>query len=336
VEARLRPINAVLALLMSGDVRPVLADAGFRLIGLEIPVGLAEERVVIDILAHHESTGHLLALEAKSGPNIDEVQARKYAALDPQLVVDAQAITLRTRATSVEAVFVCNAEHAARVEFGLTQASVRVPILAVGPGQVTLFDPTIASRSLADALNQPAVLAYGVPRIIAFDADSPVDVIRPSVHACLVTHLSRRSTQVTVASLAEEVAPHLSFYGRGARERFKRMVADAVRGIADADPETFAFRGATGTHEAVVQFLRTPEANDPRGRTQAYQALARGRHSNARTRQVSDPNQLDLLDALDEDDEEDSERPMLAEAWTTADNDPNSLASDRNQREVYE
>jgi len=68
VEARLRPVNALLGLMTPGDLAPpVLADAGFRVAGLEIPVGLESDRLVTDVLLVHDLTGHLLACKAKSG-----------------------------------------------------------------------------------------------------------------------------------------------------------------------------------------------------------------------------------------------------------------------------
>lgn len=49
MEDRLVPINGFLCLLQSNDVvQPVLAEAGFRLAGLEVPADAADGSVVID------------------------------------------------------------------------------------------------------------------------------------------------------------------------------------------------------------------------------------------------------------------------------------------------
>ncbi len=76
-----------------------------------------------------------------------------------------------------------------------------------------------------------------------------------------------------------------------------KKVGQAVRAIADAEPDTFAYQSATGSHEALVRVLRTPEDNDPRGRTQAWQANGRPRHT--QRRHEPDPNQMDLLRELE-------------------------------------
>lgn len=302
MEARLRPVNALLALIMRGDLTPpVLADAGFRIAGLEIPVGLPGARVVVDVLLVHDATSHLLACEAKSGANVEDAQARRYAALDAQQVVQAGAVNLPSRiAPTVEAVFVCLADHTVRIRTGLDRAEVQAAVLAVGPGRVSLDNPDAAGEVLAAALVVPAKLPAGVPRLIAFDQDSPVGVVRPAVRAVLVAHLSRRSFEASSATIAEETARFLATYGGTARGRFIRNVEEALREIATDEPNQFLYQRRTGNRGATVRFLRTPEDNDTRGRTQAYQALARPAHTPHGPRFIDDPDQLDLLDLLSE------------------------------------
>lgn len=302
MEARLRPVNAVVALAMRGDMTPpVLADAGFRLAGLEIPVGLPGARVVIDVLLVHDATGHLLACEAKSGPNIEDGQARRYAALDPQQVVQAGAVDLPRRTTpTVEPVFVCLTAHSRRIRIGLAHAEVAAAVLAVGPSSVSLENPEAAGTRLASALSVPADLPAGLPRHIPFDQDSPVEIIRAAVRAVLVAHLSRRSPEASTAIIAEETAPFLAIYGKAAQGLFRRKVEQALRQIGQDEPTQFQYQPSTGTRDSTVRFLRTPEDNDPRGRAQAYQALARPAHTRRGPRFADHPDQLDLLTELED------------------------------------
>ena len=61
MEARLRPVNAVLGLLTPYDVNPaVLANASFTLAGLEIPAVGAEGKVVINVSSFNPTTGLLV------------------------------------------------------------------------------------------------------------------------------------------------------------------------------------------------------------------------------------------------------------------------------------
>ncbi len=72
MDARLKPVNALLGLCIPGDLNPsVLYDAGFRVAGLEIPVLTPDGRVVIDVLLVHPERSHLVVCESKSGANVD-------------------------------------------------------------------------------------------------------------------------------------------------------------------------------------------------------------------------------------------------------------------------
>jgi hypothetical protein len=304
VEPRLRPINAVLGLVTLGEVNPpVLAHAGFRIAALEVPVGVGDARVVIDVLLAQDRIGLLLACEAKSGANVDEEQAAKYAVLDPQAVVLAGSVDLPDGVRpSVAVLYVCQEQHADRILLGLSRAGVAFPVLAVEQNEVQLLNTAYAPESLAAVLGPGATpMPAGIPRVVPCDHDSPVSVVRTQVRAVLVAHLSRRTAQVAAEVVAAETLTLLPIYGQAARNRFSRTVGEALRLIAAAEPDAFEYHRATGNREALVRFLRTPEDHDPRGRTQAYQALARQRSTRRRPAE-QDPAQLDLLQELESSD----------------------------------
>lgn len=309
MEKRLRPINGLLGLCQPGELNPSpLADAGFRLVALEVPVGVDQNRVVIDVVLLHEATSLLLACECKSGANVDETQARKYASLDANALAQAASVDLRPTRPTAATLYVCLAENVARIHQGLTASGVTVPVLAVGSDRVNLVDPASGPTQLADAFADGRTpLLYSIARVIPCDDSSPRDIVMPQVKAVLVSHLSHRSDQVGTSVIANETLAHLPIYGKAARKRFQKIVDDSVRAIAKGQPDTFQFEGATAHREALVRFLRTPEDHDNRGRTQAYQALARPGHTGRKPR-PQDPDQLDLLDELGTD-TEDSDGP---------------------------
>jgi hypothetical protein len=73
VEARLRPVNAILGLLTPGDVNPpALLLQGFVLGGLEVPIVGPDGRVDVDIVLFHPGSSHLVLVEVKSGANIED------------------------------------------------------------------------------------------------------------------------------------------------------------------------------------------------------------------------------------------------------------------------
>jgi hypothetical protein len=299
VEQRLLPVNALIALCTPGDMNPSpLHAAGFRLAALEVPVGLEPDKVVVDAVLWHPEAGLLVAAEGKSGANVEPTQAAKYAALDAQNVVHASSVDVQGGSRPTVAVLYAVLEHnVARIRKGLAEAGVAAPVLGVTRDGVRLHDGHVAHPLLAQALGpDPVALPWGLPRIIPCDHESPVDVVLPQVKAVVVAHSSRSTPEASAATIAEETLPQLLKYGRGARQRFVKTVAECLRRIAAAHPDTYEFRAATANHEPLLRFLKTPEDNDNRGRTQAYQALAR---DGRRRRLVQpDPGQLDLLREL--------------------------------------
>jgi hypothetical protein len=89
------------------------------------------------------------------------------------------------------------------------------------------------------------------------------------------------------------------------------MVRQAAREVAASAATTFEYFASQGNHEAFVKFLYSPEQNDPRGRTQGYQRLARTAQR-PRRRRPEIPGQGSLLDELDKADS--NEEPAALEA----------------------
>lgn len=305
MEERLRPVNVLLGLLTPADVNPAaLVHAGFRLVGLEVPVTSPHGTVVVDVVLLHDPSLHLLLCEVKSGANVDPDQARRYAATDAAAVVQAGHVTLPTRGTlTSEIVYVCLASHVDRIRLGLLNAGVRCSIVAVHDAMITLEDEAAASGQLRAAFGSPVCLVGPPPRLVPFDHDSPVEVIEPFVKAELVAALASRVPQLTIAGLAERTTPYYGLYGRGARSRLVRRIAAATRRIAAAEPATFAYDVSTANRDGLIRLLRTPEDNDTRGRTQAYQALTRREPTRRRRTAQVNLYQLDLFQELDQADD---------------------------------
>ena len=300
MEARLRPINAVLGLVQAPhDINPAaLLEAGFTLEGLEIPVVTDLGNVVIDVLLFHAPAGLLVLVESKSGANIEDEQAKRYAAATPRAVVRASQVTLPFRVQpSKIVVYASLAEHHDRIRLGLTQARVDFPILSLSSSEITLSGPSEIPPPLAEAFAAPVRLSGPPPSFIKFDPDSPAEVIVSIVRAQLVAALAHGRLQVGVPWLAEQCAPHYPLYGHRAKTQLVKVVGEAARHVAAEEPATFAFLPRRENDQAAIKLLKTPEDLDRRGRTQAYQALARG--GRTRKRGVPPPpNQLDLLSEL--------------------------------------
>jgi hypothetical protein len=114
----------------------------------------------------------------------------------------------------------------------------------------------------------------------------------------LVALLSHQRDQVSVPTLAEQVLPHLAIFGKAARIRLVRKVDLAAQRAAERDPATFEHHRQTGTHDAFIRFLRTPEEAARQGRTQVYQAIARAAGKAPGRRGALSPDQMALFDDL--------------------------------------
>jgi hypothetical protein len=317
VEDRLVPINTLLGLLLPNDINPpALASAGFQLAGLEIPAGGAEGTVVIDVLLFHAETNHLVQAEAKSGANAEDAQAVRYSTLRVADVVRSAYITLpaRTPPTS-ETVYLCLAEHHYRVRLGLEKLGLSYPIMKISQGAVALDHADTATPQFAQAFaDDPVPLAGPPPRLIPFDQDSDVEIVKPHVLAVLVEAMSHRLTELTLHSLAERATPHYGIYGRRAQGQIRKKIADAARRAAAPSDRTLRTFPRTTPVNGLVKILRTPEDNDPRGRTQAYQAVGRESITPRRRKTRPEiPSQLDLLAELYVGDNDGSGAPDAAE-----------------------
>ncbi|HVW81101.1 MAG TPA: hypothetical protein VHB69_09210 [Mycobacteriales bacterium] len=192
MEPRLLPVNAVLALTTPGDMNPCpLADAGFRIAALEVPVGVEPEKLVVDVVLWHPEEAVLVAVEGKSGANVDEPQAQKYGRLDAQSLVHASSVDLRSGGRPSTAILYAVQEHnVARIRQGLAAAGVSAPILGVTTDHVQLHEAQVAHPLIASALGTAVVeLPWKVPRILPCDHDSPLDIVRPQVMAVVIGHL---------------------------------------------------------------------------------------------------------------------------------------------------
>jgi hypothetical protein len=95
MESRLVPVNAILDLTLADGLNPApLSEAGWAVAALEVPVRISGETVVCDVVLFNPQAGHLLAVEAKSGANLEPEQGRKLTALPPELLVIVGGITV--------------------------------------------------------------------------------------------------------------------------------------------------------------------------------------------------------------------------------------------------
>lgn len=328
MEERFVPLNAFIALCSSaktGWPRP-LFDAGFRLEAIEFPALTAEGRVVVDAVAWSPTDTHFILGEAKSGANIDEVQAKKYSNVQAGTLVQMLGVTLTKEAVfGRQVVYVVVEEHAERVLLGLTSAGVGFPVIAISEESVRCLGGVFEHPALAKSFVSPLPVPGPPPGIITIDNDSSDEDFDLVVQTSLVALLASHGPVISIPNLAEDAIPYLPIYPNGYRNRLIRKVEDAARRAVNSAPDTFFFTPSNGVNAAAsVRVIESPESLDPRGRTQRYQSLVTRFASPSRRRPTvvasnqpslfDDANynqELAQLDLVDENDvEEESNGPQ--------------------------
>jgi hypothetical protein len=301
VEPRLVPVNAVLDLALADGLNPApLAAAGWAVAALEVPVRASAGTVVCDIVLFNPQIGHLLAVEAKSGANLEPRQGQRLTALTPELLIVAGGITVpQPVPLRCEVLYACLAEHAARIAVGADEAGLRVPILAVNRHDARLLRPQLASSQLSAAFGVPVVWTHPAAQVVPFDHESPAEAYDQPVRAELIAAMAQGRSSITIRALTEQAVRHFPIYGRAAQGRLLRNVREAARRAAEAEPERLRYERATAATEERIAVLRSPETFDRRGRTQGYQAVWSSRASRTK-RPAEVPGQIDLFSELDE------------------------------------
>jgi hypothetical protein len=201
-------------------------------------------------------------------------------------------------ALKCEPLFACLAQHAGRIIKGVEEAGLNTPVLAVSSMEAALANSALASTELDAVLGSATAWSHPIARIIPFDHESPSSAFDGAVRAELVAEMAKSRLSITMRALTEQVVTHFALYGRRAQGQLVRKVTEAARRVARAEPERLRVESSTGTTEARVVILRSPEQFDPRGRTQGYQAVFSGRGRRRAALQV--PGQMDLFTELDQ------------------------------------
>jgi hypothetical protein len=300
LERRLVPINAFIGLCDPSPPWPLtLADAGFRLAALEVPVVTEAGTVTLDGVADSRATGELLVVECKSGANIEEDQATRLATVQAASVVRSAAISLATPAApQVEVIYLCLEEDTERIVMGLEKVHWPGAVLALSTTHLRMVRGPLTLPSLRDRFREPIPLRGPPPGFITVDPESPDDAFDRLVRPALVECQANRLPAISITSLTERAVPHLALYGKAAKGALQRKVSQAARRIAAQASDNYLYQPGSPNREPMVQILRTPEDADPRGRTQAYQALSRRGGASRRRPRPEAPGQAPLFEYL--------------------------------------
>jgi hypothetical protein len=272
LEPRLVPLNAVIALLRGAGGWPKPFDGdGLDLRMLEVPVTTTEGLVTVDLLAYSAKLDLLVPMEVKGGANVDEDQARKYAAMKTIDVLRVATVQgAGAKSTGVEPMYVLLAEHLARARLGLAKADLDCPVLSVGNSSAELI------ASSQHRLSPCSVsLTSPPPGVVPLDGESPtkryVELALPEI----IARATSGEGSFSLDSVLEKINPYWGVTHDNVRGAVKTRAREALRtAFREEFRDNFALDTTSSGH-AIIHVLATPADNDPRGQAQGWQAMQR-------------------------------------------------------------
>lgn len=188
MEARLIPLNAVLALLRGDGEWPTpLGDQRLACERLELPVTTSRSLVVVDVLSLTDPFSTIVPIEAKGGANIEPEQAAKYLAMTNGDVARVVTMAPSSPAATVQPMIVCLEEHEAKIRLGLAEAEASMKVTGSPVREIPELFAVLSISDTRARLITPessSLVPFEVevpgppPRIIPFDAESPDEIIQ--------------------------------------------------------------------------------------------------------------------------------------------------------------
>lgn len=292
MEQRLIPINALIALTTGqGGWPPVLAEAGYRLHGIEVVLRPSEsQRTCIDgVLAHMELRVATLA-ECKSGQNLNGRQLKAYSAVTGTHL--ASQVGFPFRDPTPEILLVGLVENRERLEIAKRSLGLELPTMLVSQQTVRLEGDLGGLKAC-----EIAVPGWP-PRIIPVDIhSSDEDLIRHLIPK-IIAEMARGTEVVAVESLLGQVIGWWDLYPSGGeRKQLCARATSVLRSAAERQyAQDFTVEERKGENGGVIRILRSPVSYRPRGVTQGWQRLQRQTLATLGRRHLKpeSPGQLEL------------------------------------------
>lgn len=275
MDRRLLPLNAVLALVHpDGAWFHDLSDQGFRLHSIELKVQSSAGWVVADAVIYRLDPDVVLLCEGKSGRNVDEEQARKYAAADASALRRGGSLPVNVAHDArVAPLFVVPDDVRSDVEASLQGWGIDAPVLSIARGFARLDGPCPPGVEPFVRDESPRRWPPGRIRV---DHQSTLEELVELLAQQIVAAQAKREPVLDLEEAASRIYrawPQLSLSGR---RDFLRKLKDCARHLASNSLQG-VIRLEPGNNNVPARILvdHTPAALDARGMPQAWQGQAR-------------------------------------------------------------
>jgi hypothetical protein len=271
----LRPLNAVLALVHpDGAWFHDLATHGFRLHSIELKVQSSAGIVVADAVLYRLDPDLVLLCEGKSGRNVEEEQAKKYAAADAAALRRGGSLPVDVRLdVPVAPLFVVMNAVRSDVEAALQAWGIEAPVLSIDRGFARLDGP--CPEGLEPFMRDEAPRRWP-PGRIRVDHQSPLEELAELLAQQIGAAQAKRQPVLDLAEAASRIYGAWPQLSQSGRREFLRKLKDCARHLARRSLKD-VIRLDPGSNNVPPRILieRTPADLDTRGMPQAWQGQAR-------------------------------------------------------------
>lgn len=275
MDPRLRPLNAVLALVHpDGAWFHDLADQGFRVHSIELKVQSSAGIVVADAVIHRLDPDLVLLCEGKSGRNVEEEQARKYALADAAALRRGGSLPVDVAPDApVMPLFVVMNDVRSDVEAALQGWGIEVPVLSIDRGFARLDGP--CPPGLMPFLRDEPPRRWP-PGRIRVDHQSPLQEVAELLAQQIGVAQAKRQPVLDLAEAGSQIFRAWPQLSQSGRRDFLRKLKECARHLAGSSLKG-VIRLDAGSNNVPPRILieRTPADLDTRGMPQAWQGQAR-------------------------------------------------------------
>lgn len=250
-----------------------LADQGFRLHLIEMPVQSSEGLVRADAVIYRPDADLIVLCECKSGRHLEEPQAHRYEAADRQALRRSASMPgVFAGHVEVATMYVVLDEARADIEAALQGWGIDAPVLSIGRGFARL-DGHTPSGLEPFVENDPR--KRWPPARVRIDHQSPINEIMEVLAQRIASAQARRNDIVDLADVAARIYPAWRVLSPTGRRELIRRLIDAGNRLSKGGMRG-SIRVERGNEVAPrIVILRSPANADPRGMPQAWQGQAR-------------------------------------------------------------
>ncbi len=275
MDPRLRPLNALLALVHpDGAWFHDLANQGFRLHSIELKVQSSAGLVVVDAVLYRSDPDLVLLCEGKSGRNVEEEQAKKYALADAAALRRGGSLPVDiAQDAQVAPVFVVMNEVRSDVEAALQGWGIEAPVLSINRGFARLDGP--CPEGLEPFVRDQAPRRWP-PGRIRVDHQSSLEEVAELLAQQIGAAQAKRQPVLDLAEAASWIYRAWPELSQSGRREFLRKLKECARLLAGSSLKG-TIRLDPGSNNVPPRILieRTPADLDTRGMPQAWRAQAR-------------------------------------------------------------